>query len=220
MGIVYVLSNDGEPLDPTTRCGHVRWLLKQKKARVVATKPFTIKLEYDVPHPDQTQKYVLGIDPGRTNIGVTVVRENGESVLNVEVQTRNKEVPKLMAARAASRRAHRKNGRRDVRRRRAKAAKTTKAKTFDRRLPGCEKPITCHDIKNKKARFNNRKRPKGWLTPTARQLLLTHLNVVKRVKRFLPISKIVLEVNRFAFMKICNATCPEAFLSQTGRRTF
>ena len=204
MATVFILSKDGKPLDPTTRCGHVRLLLKQGKARVVAKKPFTIQLLYDVPNPGIAQKYILGIDPGRTNIGVTVVRENGEPVLNVEVQTRNKEVPKLMAARAASRRAHRKNGRRDVRRRRARAAKTTKAESFDRKLPGCEKPITCHDIKNKKARFNNRKRPKGWLTPTANQLLLTHINVVNRIKKFIPISKIVLEINRFAFMKMDN----------------
>ena len=42
MSTVYVLNKDGKPLMPTTRCGHVRYLLKEKKARVVASKPFTI----------------------------------------------------------------------------------------------------------------------------------------------------------------------------------
>ena len=47
MAAVYVLSKAGKPLMPTTRCGHVRHLLKQKKAKVVATKPFTIQLLYN-----------------------------------------------------------------------------------------------------------------------------------------------------------------------------
>lgn len=38
MSTVYVLNKDGKPLMPTTRCGHVRYLLKEKKARVVGIK--------------------------------------------------------------------------------------------------------------------------------------------------------------------------------------
>lgn len=33
MSTVYVLNKDGKPLMPTTRCGHVRYLLKEKKTR-------------------------------------------------------------------------------------------------------------------------------------------------------------------------------------------
>lgn len=44
MATVYVLNKDGKPLMPTTRCGHVRYLLKEKKARVVKANPFTVKL--------------------------------------------------------------------------------------------------------------------------------------------------------------------------------
>lgn len=44
MAVVYVLSASGKPLMPTTRCGHVRILLKEKKARVVerTVPPITI----------------------------------------------------------------------------------------------------------------------------------------------------------------------------------
>lgn len=35
MAIVYVLNKDGKPLMPTTRCGHVRWLLKVGQARIM-----------------------------------------------------------------------------------------------------------------------------------------------------------------------------------------
>ena len=47
MATVYVLNKDSKPLMPTTRCGHVRYLLKEKKARVVRANPFTIKLLYE-----------------------------------------------------------------------------------------------------------------------------------------------------------------------------
>lgn len=53
MAIVYVLSKDGKPLMPTTRCGHVRWLLKVGQARVVERKPFAIQLEYETENVTQ-----------------------------------------------------------------------------------------------------------------------------------------------------------------------
>ena len=78
MAFVYVQSISGKPLMPTTRCGHVRRLLKEGKAKVVERKPFTIQLLYET--EEITQPLYLGIDPGRTNIGIAVVRENGEAV--------------------------------------------------------------------------------------------------------------------------------------------
>lgn len=56
MATVYVLNKDGKPLMPTTRCGHIRHLLKEKKARVVRTNPFTIKLVYET--DDVVQPYI------------------------------------------------------------------------------------------------------------------------------------------------------------------
>lgn len=203
MVVVYVLNKDGKPLMPTTRCGHVRHLLKTGEARVVERIPFTIRLEYDT--PGVTQPLYLGIDPGRTNIGAAVVGEDARGVLSAQLETRNKEIPKLMAARRTHRGAHRKLKRRDKRRRRARAAGTTaKAPVIERKLPGYEKPVVCHDIRNKEARFNNRRRPEGWLTPTANHLLLTHLNLVRKLQKFLPITDVVLELNRFAFMAMDN----------------
>lgn len=200
MSVVYVLSKEGNPLMPTTRGGHTRILLKQGKARVVSTNPFTIQLLYET--ANVTQPLVLGIDPGRTNIGMSVVREDGRAVVVEQAETRNKEVPKHMKERKVFRQAHRKH-RREKRQRRAVAARTTvRGGQVDRILPGCEKPIHCKSIKNKEARFNNRKRPKGWLTPTATHLLQTHLNLVAKMCKLLPVTDIVLEVNKFAFMQM------------------
>ena len=97
MTTVYVLSKNGKPLMPTTRCGHVRILLKEKKARVVERNPFTIQPTYETER--NTQPLTLGIDPGRTNIGAAVVTQDGECVFSAQLVTRNKDVPKLMKAR-------------------------------------------------------------------------------------------------------------------------
>ena len=222
MSTVYVLNKDGKPLMPTTRCGHVRYLLKEKKARVVASKPFIIQLLYET--DDVVQPLYLGIDPGRSNIGVAVVKTDGMAVFTAHLETRNKEIPKLMKKRKDSRRARRTNGRRCRRQRRAKANGTISKKcvkqttaqngsvskrakeigVIKRHLPGCEKDVLCIGIKNKEAKFNNRTRPTGWLTPTANQLLQTHINLVKKIQKFLPISDVVLEVNKFAFMQLDN----------------
>ena len=122
MAAVYVISASGKPLMPTTRCGHIRGLLNAGKARVVEREPFTIQLKYET--PDVTQPLYLGIDPGRTNVGSAVVREDGECVFTAQLTTRNKDVPKLMKARKQFRMAHRRLKRRCKRQRRAKAAET------------------------------------------------------------------------------------------------
>lgn len=222
MSTIYVLNKDGKPLMPTTRGGHVRHLLKEQKARVVRTKPFTIQLLYET--KDVVQPLYLGIDPGRTNIGVAVVKANGTAVFTAHLETRNKEIPNLMKKRKESRRARRTNGRRCRRQRRAKANGTLSKKcvkqttaqngsaskrakeigVIKRRLPGCEKDVLCIGIKNKEAKFNNRTRPEGWLTPTANQLLQTHVSLIKKIQKFLPISDVVLEVNKFVFMQLDN----------------
>ena len=222
MYTVYVLNKDGKPLMPTTRGGHVRYLLKEKKARVVASKPFTIQLLYET--DNVVQLLYLGIDPGRTNIGVAVVKADGTAVFTAHLETRNKEIPKLMQDRKKARRARRTNGRRRRRQRRAKANGTISKKcvkqttaqngsvskrakeigVIKRHLPGCEKDVLCIGIKNKEAKFNNRTRPEGWLTPTANQLLQTHINLVRKIQKFLPIRDVVLEVNKFAFMQLDN----------------
>ena len=198
MTIVYVQNIDGTPLMPTMRCGHVRILLKQGKAKVINRKPFTIRLLYNT--PDVTHPLFLGINPGRTNIGLCVINDKGDEVFTAQAETRNKDIPKLMLERKANRLKHRHYGRRTVKRRRACKAGTVKADTFERILPGCEKPIVLHDIRNKESRFNNRKRPDGWLTPTATHLLRTHINLVKMISKILPITDVILELNSFAFM--------------------
>ena len=56
----------------------------------------------------------------------------------------------------------------------------------------------------RKARFDNRKREKGWLAPSVRQKIETHLQVVKDVYKILPISEITVETASFDIQKIKN----------------
>ena len=200
MRYVYVLDMDGNPLMPTKRFGKVRRMLKSGQAKVVSTVPFTIRLTYQT-KTHVTQPVTVGIDPGRTNIGLAAVRSDGTDLYRAHCETRNKDVPKLMEKRKMHRQASRR-GERLARKRLAKALGTTAKHLLERILPGCDKPLAVKDIINTEARFNNRIRPEGWLTPTAMQLFRTHLNLVQKVSNILPITDVVLEVNQFAFMEL------------------
>lgn len=199
--MVYVLDRNGNPLMPTERYARVRRLLKSKQAIVTRTKPFTIRLLYDA---QKTQPVTLGIDPGRTNIGICAVNNQGKILFAANVTTRNKDIPRLMKKRAAFRKNHRTMKRRRKRQRRAVAHQTAYHGVKQRHLPGygSDKSISCKYIKNKQARFNNRKRLENWLTPTANQLLQTHVNLIRKVAKFLPISNVSIELNKFAFMRL------------------
>ena len=56
----------------------------------------------------------------------------------------------------------------------------------------------------RKPRFNNRKRGKGWLAPSIREKIDTHLKVVNDTCKLLPVSKIIVETASFDIQKIKN----------------
>ena len=200
MYVVYVLDKDGNPLMPTKRFGHVRKLLDAKLAKPVSTKPFVIRLLYE--STKYTQPLYGGTDPGRTNIGAAVVNLKGDVVYAANVVSRNQQIPKLMANRAAHRKASRR-GERLRRKRRAKKCGTTKEFPEGRKLPGYKDGVLAlKDIINTESKFGRRKRPVGWITPTARQCIQTHINVIRQICKILPVTDWTLEYNKFAFMKL------------------
>lgn len=200
---VYVLDKDGNPLMPTTRYGKVRRMLRDGKASVVSTKPFTIRLA-EKTETSVVQQVACGMDPGRTNIGIAAVREDGECLYLAHCTTRNKEICDLMDDRRKHRRASRR-GERLARKRLAKKLGTTMKHILNRKLPGFKKgTLLVKDIINTEARFNNRRRLAGWLTPTATQLLRTHLRLLELVGKILPVSDVVVELNKFSFLELDN----------------
>lgn len=82
---VFVLSQDGEPLMPTTPRRARLWL-NAKRAQVVRQHPFTIRLRF------ATQSYiqpaVIGVDTGSKVVGIAA-ETNGEVVFQAEVHLRD-----------------------------------------------------------------------------------------------------------------------------------
>ena len=136
MYVVYVLDEEGKPLMPTKRFGKVRRMLREKLVKVVSVKPFVIQLLYK-PKTHITQPLHGGTDPGRKNIGMSVINDKGEILYSSTTESRNPEIPKLMAERKAHRQASRR-GERLRRKRRAKKYKTTTTFPEGRKLLGYE----------------------------------------------------------------------------------
>ena len=56
----------------------------------------------------------------------------------------------------------------------------------------------------RKTRFNNRRKADDWLAPSVRQKIETHINMIGKLCRILPIRKIIVEVASFDIQKIKN----------------
>ena len=163
--MVYVISENGQPLMPTTRYGKVRHLLKDGKAKVINRCPFMIQLLYE--STNFTQPVSLGIDAGSRHIGISATTE--EKVLyETDVELRN-DIVDLLSTRRQNRRARRNR-----------------------------------KTRYRKPRFNNRKKADNWLAPSIRQKVETHLTVVEKVHKILPVTSITVETAAFDIQKIKN----------------
>ena len=107
--LVYVISKDGQPLMPTSRCGKVRRMLKQGKAQVIKSCPFTIKLMYD-PETTVIQPVEVGDDTGSKYNGISAVAVypdgRTKEVYASEIQMRQ-DVTKNLSVRREMRRSRR-----------------------------------------------------------------------------------------------------------------
>ena len=161
--IVYVLHQDGTPLMPCTTA-KARHLLKQKKAKVVSRKPFTIQLSWDC--EKNVQPIELGIDSAYKEIGFSATT-NKKELISGEVKLRT-DITKLLKERRMYRRLKR-------------------SKLWYR-----------------PARFLNRKKNDDWLAPSIQHKLDSHIRLVKKIKKLLPITETTVEVANFDIQKIKN----------------
>ena len=135
---VYVISKDGQPLMPTSRFGKVRRLLRDKKAKVIRSCPFTIKLLYE-PESLAIQEVVLGQDTGSKYVGTACVA-NDEVLYQSEVTLRD-DIKKKMD----SRRTFRENRRqRKVRHRKPRFLNRANSTKKDRLPPSIRSKIQSH----------------------------------------------------------------------------
>ena len=163
--MVYVLSENGQPLMPTKRYGKIRHLLKDGKAKVVNRCPFTIQLLYQT--TTYTQTLELGVDAGSKTIGLSVSSEEKE-YFSGEVAVRN-DIVDLLSTRRQYRRGRR-------------------SRKTRYRAP----------------RFNNRvhSKNKGWLAPSVGNKCQTHIAVIGKVVKMLPVSHITVELASFDTQKL------------------
>ncbi|MBE3561989.1 MAG: HNH endonuclease, partial [Ktedonobacteraceae bacterium] len=96
---VYVLSQEGTPLMPTTPRRARLWL-KEKRARIARREPFTIRLRFAPRH--SIQAATVGVDTGSQTVGIAAVA-NGEVLLQAEVHLRT-EISRQMLQRRQYRR--------------------------------------------------------------------------------------------------------------------
>jgi len=82
---VFVLSQEGKPLMPTTPRRAKLWL-KARQARVVRQEPFTIRLRFAT--REYVQEVVVGVDTGSKVVGIAATA-NGAVVLQSEVHLRD-----------------------------------------------------------------------------------------------------------------------------------
>lgn len=211
---IVVLDKHGKPLMPTTRCGHVRKLLKSGEAVAICNNPFTIRLKYET--ENQKQKLYLGFDTGRENIGNAITDEKANCSFLGELETKNKSIKLKMQDRKNYRKERRRHKRISKQRKAIKngtiiqkgqddVLRTKKqCKSKEISYPGMEKSVTHKVIQGSEAQFNNRKRPKGWLTPSGNQLIQMHLNQLKELRKLFPITHVVLERVSFDFQLLEN----------------
>lgn len=134
--IVYVLNKHGKPLMPC-KPAKARHLLKDGKAKVVKTEPFTIQLLYG--SSGYTQPITLGIDAGGKHIGISASSDKSE-LYAADVELRNDITENL-----STRRQNRRNRRnRKTRYRKSRFLNRVKSKNKGWLAPSVENKIQTH----------------------------------------------------------------------------
>lgn len=165
---VFVLDANKQPLSPT-HPARARKLLKQGKAAVFRTYPFTIILRKTVESPGN-EPYRIKLDPGAKVTGLALVNERTGTVFWAAELTHRGDI---IRQKLASRRVVRRNRRH-------------------------------RKTRYRPARFNNRKRPLGWLAPSLQHRVETTMTWVKRLQKYCPITDISMELVRFDMQKLQN----------------
>ena len=168
---VYVLDKNGQPLMPTKRFGKVRRLLRDKKAKVVRSCPFTIRLLYE-PETKIVQDIVLGVDTGSKHVGVACVG-NDKVLYQAQVELRD-DIKKKMDSRRMYRRSRRNrktryrkcrflNRRNSIRKDRYCPTIVSKYYGHEREIEFCKKILPIKDTVLETGKFDTQLMEKPWL---------------------------------------------------------
>ncbi len=105
--MVFVLSTDGQPLDPCHEA-RARKLLAAGKAVEHRRFPYTIRLKHREAAESATQPHRLKIDPGSKTTGIAIIQEGTDRVVfAAELTHRGQQIHNALLARRAIRRSRR-----------------------------------------------------------------------------------------------------------------
>ena len=175
---VFVLDKKKCPLMPTSE-KRARLLLERGRAVVVSMAPFTIRLKDRT--KGEIQPVRIKLDPGSKQTGVAVVRESQIVDMVTGVTTQKIHVLNLFQI---THRGH------------SISANLTSRRGFRRRRRS--------KLRYREARFNNRTRPDGLLAPSLEHRIDTVTSFVKRLRQFVPVTAISMELVRFDMQKMQN----------------
>jgi len=182
--LVFLVDGRNRVLHPTRKLDMVRRWLRQMNAKVIKFIGKIMVVQVFKPLTEQRDDptYWIGIDPGDT-IGICLVRVTScnkvKRLLSVEFHTRSKEIKQLLETRHMYR-----CTRRYFRRKRAKKKGL---------IP-----------KHRPARYENRRRPAEWLTPSVRHFLDSHKAAIRKIAEYVPNVNVSLEYAKFDIQKMLN----------------
>lgn len=163
-----------------------RMLLKEKKAKIIQHRPFTIQLTMAT--GETIQENHLGIDVGSKHVGVAITSEE-KVFAKGEIELRQ-DVKSLLETRKIYRRSRRSR------------------KTRYRRCKFTYKSKRIYDIKKKKwikkkVQFEST-RPKGWLPPSIQSRVNNTFYWIDQYSSLLPDCQLHIEVGKFDVQKMMN----------------
>lgn len=174
--MVFVLDKQKKPLMPCTP-RRARLLLARKRAVVHRLSPFTIRLKDRRIQQSTLQPVVLKIDSGSKTTGLALARVEETSEGEVHHALHLAELT------------HRGEEIRDRLRKRA---------AYRRRRRST-------DLRYRKPRFLNRRRPKDWLPPSLRSRVDNVVSWASRYRRWVPLGRVDIELIKFDTQLLQNA---------------
>ena len=197
--VVYVLNKHDKPLMPCNP-QRARKLIKEKKAKVISYKPFTIKLLYG--SYGYTQNTNLGIDLGSKHIGVAVTTQD-KVLAKGEIELRQ-DVSSLIETKKTLRRS---------RRNRKTRYRKCKFNFRNKRIFNAPKGTKLKPLKKEsKSKKNWRtlasnidsNRPDGWLPPSIQSRIDNTFFWIDKYYNLLPKCNLSIEVGKFDMAKMIN----------------
>jgi 5-methylcytosine-specific restriction endonuclease McrA len=170
---VFVLDKRKRPLMPCSE-KRARLLLSRGRARVHRMVPFTIRLVDRLVEDSTLQPMRLKLAPGSKTSGMALVREE-ETVDDTTGEVLRKATVLMLLELK-----HRGHAIRDV---------LTQRRAFRRRRRG--------NLRYRPARFDNRTRREGWLSPSLQHRVDTTMAWVRRLLRWVPVTGISTMLHRF-----------------------